>query len=107
MQKPPLGRNPFFDEVATKEGLTSVAVCFDVSKASEIIRLEDVWAAGMRGGFPAHILRLVTESHAFARRFTFRKEVAEPVCTLSAILAGFGMAQVAFAMVLATGTDPW
>ena len=66
-----------------------------------MIKLEDVWAAGMRAKFPANVLRLVMEAYSFARRLTFQKEVAEPVHTLLAILAGSGMAQVALAMVLA------
>ena len=45
------------------------------------------------------------EAFAFARRLTFRKAVTAPVHTLSAILAGSGMAQVALAMVLAEPLD--
>ena len=90
-----------YDEAATQQGLASAAVFFDLTKTFDMIRLEDVWAAGLRARLPAGILRLAMESFAFARRLTFRKEVAEPVHTLSAILAGSGMAQIALAIVLA------
>ena len=81
--------------------MKSVAVFFDLTTAFETIRLEDVWAAGFRARFLAAMLRLAMESFAFARRLTFRKEIAEPFHTLSAILAGSGMAKIALAIVLA------
>ena len=36
-----------YDEAATQKGLTSAAVFFDLTKAFETIRLEDVWYAGL------------------------------------------------------------
>ena len=89
-----------YDEAASQQGLASAAVFFDLKKAFEMVRLENVWAAGLRARFPAGILRLAMESFAFARRLTFCKEVVEPVHTFSAILAGSGMAQTALAIVL-------
>ena len=77
-----------YDEAATQEGLTSPAVFFDLTKAFEMIKLEDVWYVGRRAKFPENILRLVMESCAFAIWLFFRKQMAEPVHTLSAILAG-------------------
>ena len=50
---------------------------------------------------PLPMLRVSLEIFAFARRLTYKKSVAQPVHSLSAILAGSGMAQVALTMVLA------
>ena len=94
-----------YDEAATHDGLVSAAVFFDLVKAFEMIRLEGVWEAGRKANFPVRLLRLIMEEYACARRLTFRKEVAEPVHTLSAILAGSGMAQVALALVLAESLE--
>ena len=63
-----------YDTAATQQGIKSVAVFFDLTKAFEMIRLEDVWAAGLRARFPTGMLRLAMESFAFARRLTFRKD---------------------------------
>ena len=78
-----------YDEAATHFGLASAAIFFYLTKAFEMLRLEDIWEAGVRCGFPFIILSVALEVLAFARRLTYRRGVAEPVQTLSAILAGF------------------
>ena len=90
-----------YDEAATQLGLSSAAAFFDLAKAYEMVRLQDVWEAGRRANFPLGVLRVAMEVFAFARRLTFRKSVTAAVHTLSAILAGSGMAQTALALVLA------
>ena len=55
-------------EAAAAKGLSSGAVLIDLVKAFEMVRLELVWYAGIRLGFPVAILRLILESFAFDRR---------------------------------------
>ena len=52
-------------------------------------------AHGVECGFPLPILRVSLEIFAFVRRLACKKSVAQPLHSLSAILAGSGMAQVA------------
>ena len=88
------------DEAATAQGLTSATMFLDLAKAFENVRLQDVWNAGRRLGFPLRILRLALEAFAFARRLSYHKAVTDPVLTLSAILVGGGFAQVAVLLVM-------
>ena len=88
------------DEAAVADGLESATAFVDLAKAFERIRLEDVWRAGVRHGFPLHVLRLALEAFAFARRLSFQGVVSDPTLTLSAVLAGGGFAQVALHLLL-------
>ena len=72
-----------------------------LTKAFEMVRLEDAWRAGVASGFPMRILRASRGTFAFARCLSYRKSVADPVYSLSAILAGSGVAQVALTTVQA------
>ena len=53
-----------FDEAAIDAGLSSAAVFFDLTKAFEMVRLEDVWGAGVECGFPLPMLRVSLETFA-------------------------------------------
>ena len=70
-----------------------------------MVRLELVWEAGIRLGFPPVILRLVLEAFAFARRLVFNGALSEATVTLSAILAGGSFATDALFIVLVGPCD--
>ena len=93
------------DEAAAADGLDSATAFVDLAKAFERIRSEDVWRAGVRHGFPLHILRLALEAFAFARRLSFQGAVSDPTSTLSAVLAGGGFAQIALLLTLMDPLD--
>ena len=69
------------DEAATADGLDSATAFVDLAKAFERIRLEDAWRAGVRFGFPLHILRLALEAFVFARRLSYQGAVSESTYT--------------------------
>ena len=93
------------DEAACADGLKSASVFFDLTKAFETIRLDLVWEAGIRHGFPLSLLRLSLEAFAFDRRLRFQTAVSDPTSTLSAVLAGGGFAQTAMLLVLLRPLD--
>ena len=72
-------------ELTASKGGFSAAVLYDLVKAFEMVRLELVWAAGLRMHCPPTILRLELEAFAFVRRLMCQGVVAEPICTLSGI----------------------
>ena len=88
------------DEAALARRHFVAATLFDLTKAYETVRLELVWEAGKKFGFPLRVLRIALEGFAFARHLIFNRAVAQPVLTLSAILAGAGAAQDALLLVL-------
>ena len=85
--------------------MQAASVLIDLVKAFELVRLELVWAAGLRLGFPAVILRLVLEAFAFARRLVINAALSEATVTLSAILAGGSFATDALFLVLIEPCD--
>ena len=87
------------DEAALARGHYVAATLFDLAKACETVRLELVWEAGKRFKFPLRVLRIALEAFAFARHLIFNSASAEPVQTLSAILAGAGAALDALLLV--------
>ena len=94
-----------FDEAAAADGLQTATVFLDLAKAFETIRLELVWQAGVRFGFPLDLLRMTLEAFAFERRLTYQSAISAPTDTLSAVLAGGGMAQVSMLLVLMRPLD--
>ena len=47
------------DEAATADGLSCATTFVDLTKAFEMVRLEDTWKAGVHFGFPLIPLRLI------------------------------------------------
>ena len=94
-----------FDEAAAADGLQTAAVFLDLAKAFETIKLELVWQAGARFGFPPDLLRMSLEAFAFERRLTYQSAISAPTNTLSAVLAGGGLAQVSMLLVLMRPLD--
>ena len=92
-------------EVAAARGGFAAATLVDLTKAFEMVRLELVWMAGLRMHWPPEILRLVLEAFGFARRLMYMGVVADPIYTLSAILAGGGYAVDALFMVMSGVCD--
>ena len=88
------------DEAALARGHCVAATLYGSTKAYESVRLELVWEAGKKFKFPLRVLRIVLGGFAFARHLIFNGAVAQPVLTLSAILAGAGAAQDASLLVL-------
>ena len=70
-----------------------------------MIRLHLVWIAGLRLGFHPIILRLCLEAFSFARVLVLGGACADPVVTLTAILAGGSFATDAIYMVLVEPCD--
>ena len=107
------GRNPedavwrqaLKGEVAKSEGLESASALVDLVKAFEMVKLELVWMAGLRLHFPPDILRLTMETFALARRLVLDSAVADPVHTLSAVLAGSSFATDALFILLVRTCD--
>ena len=93
------------DEAATADGLVFGATFMDMAKAFERISLHHVWTAGLKHRFPVLILRLMLEAFAFARRISYTCAFSEPIDTISAVLAGGGLAQVALFLVLIDPMD--
>ena len=75
-------------EAAQSRGEESGALLLDLVKAFEMVRLELVWYAGIKLRFHPVLLRLVLESCAFARHLVMNRAIAEPILSLSAVLAG-------------------
>ena len=77
----------------------------DLVEAYEMVRLDVVWKAGVRMQFPLEILRLTLEASAFSRVLKLGKAFADPIDTLSAILAGGSFATDCLFLVLAEPLD--
>ena len=92
-------------EAAAAQDLQTGAVLIDLVKAFEMVKLELVWYAGIRCGFPAAMLKLVLESFSFARRLKCGGAYSEEFNTLSAVLAGGGYATDALFLVLVEPCD--
>ena len=80
------------DEAVRENGLVSASVLLDLVKAFECVRLDVIWRAAMRTGFPLAVLRLSLQAYCRARRLVYRGVVGDPVLSLNAILAGGGLA---------------
>ena len=87
-------------EAATHRGHTTAAMMVDLVKAFESVPLWRVWEAGLRRGLPTRMLRLALEVCSFTRRLVFSRAFSEAVESLSAILAGGGMAVDLLALAL-------
>ena len=92
-------------EAACARGHSSGAVLIDLVKAFEYVKLELIWYAGLRLGFPVTMLALILESFSFARRLKCNGIYSDEFHTLSAILAGGGYATDALFLVLADPCD--
>ncbi len=93
------------DEALQHEGKVSATALVDVVKAFESVFLSHVFSAALDLGFPAAILILVLESCAALRYLSFEKAFADPVSTLTAIVAGGTYATDMLAMVIAAPID--
>ena len=94
------------DEAASADGLRIASVFFDLTKAFETIRLDLVWDVGRRYGFPLPLPRLALEAFAFERRLRYQSSVSAPTATLSAVLAGGGLAQTGMLLVILRPPEP-
>ena len=92
-------------EAAAASGGFSVAGLVDLTKAFEMVRLDLVWAVGLKLHCPPEILRLELEAFAMARRLTMLGVVTEPVLTLSAVLAGGAFATDALFLLMVGPCD--
>ena len=92
-------------EAATHRGHTTAAMMVDLVKAFESVPLWRVWEAGLRRGLPTRLLRLALEACSFTRRLVFSHAFSEAVESLSAILAGGGMAVDLLALALEETVD--
>ena len=84
------GTMPYLMKRRRQMGLQSGTTFLDLTKAYEMMRLQDVWQAGCRYLFPPVLLRLLLEAFSFGRYLTYQGAVSNPTHTLSAILAGGG-----------------
>ena len=92
-------------EAAAAEGRTAIAKLADLRKAYEMVPLENVWRAGLKMHFPPWILRLELEAFAAARTVVVNGAYANPVDTLSALVAGGSFATDFLFTVLAEPCD--
>ena len=79
-------------EAAVHHGHTTATIMVDLVKAFESVPLWRIWEAGLRRHLPTRLLRLALEACSFTRRLVYNSAFSAPVETLSAILAGGGMA---------------
>ena len=79
-------------EAAVHRGHITAAMMVDLVKAFESVPLWRVWEAGLRRGLPACLLRLALEACSFSRRLVYNGAFSAAVDSLSAILAGGGLA---------------
>ena len=92
-------------EVAISKGGHAAAGLIDLTKAFEMVKLERVWMAGLRMHCPPKVLRLELEAFTFARRLMLSGVVAEPIHTLSAILAGGAFATDSLFLIMSGVCD--
>ena len=88
------------EEAQRQRGRHTASVLLDLTKAYERVPLGRVWRRGRERGFPPRLLALGLEACAFARRLVFRKAVSQEAHTLTALLAGLGMASDMLFLVL-------
>ncbi len=93
------------DEALQHEGKVSATALVDVVKAFETVFLSHVYSAALALGFPVVVMRLALESCAALRYLSFEKAFADPVATLTAIVAGGSYATDLLALVLAAPID--
>ena len=67
------------DEAAQESGIVSASALLDLIKAFECVRLDVVWEAGRRLGFPLAVLRLSLQAYCKARRLIYRGIVGEQI----------------------------
>ena len=72
------------DEAVQEKGLVSASALLDLIKAFECVRLDVVWEAGRRLGFPLAILRLSLRAYCKARRLIYRGIVGESILSKNA-----------------------
>ena len=82
-----------------------IADLYDLEKAYEAVPLENVWRAGIKLHFPLDILRLELEAFAAARTLVVDGACADPVNTLSALVAGGSFATDGLFLVLVGPCD--
>ena len=92
-------------ELAVSKGHSTAAILIDLTKAFEMVRLELVWKAGLKLHCPPSVLRLELEAFSFARRLTYMGAVADPITTLSSILAGGAFATDALFVIMSGVCD--
>ena len=80
------------EEALRQRRMHSAAIMVDLTKAYERVPLARIWRRGMECGFQPRILALGLEVCAFARRLVYRGAVSKPAHTLTALLAGLGLA---------------
>ena len=88
------------EEAHRQRGRHTAAVLLDLTKAYERVPLERVWHRGIAKGFLARLLALGLEACAFSRRLVYRNAVSQEANTLTALLAGLGMASDMLFLVL-------
>ncbi len=93
------------EEAARARGDMTASVLIDLVKAFEMIVLSHVWNKGLVHRFPVQILRLSLETCSFARRLTYRGAVSKVSNTLTAIIAGGGMATDLLFVALVDAVD--
>ena len=92
--------NSVRDEAVKEKGLVSATALLDVVKAFECVRLDVIWQAGVKRGFPLVVLRLSLEAYCFARRLVYEGIVGDAIYSLNAILAGGGFATDLLSLLL-------
>ena len=80
------------EEAQRQRGRHTASMLLDLAKAYERVPLGRVWSRGLQRGFPRRLLALGLETCAFARRLVYRNAVSQAAETLTALLAGMGMA---------------
>ena len=88
------------DEASKELGTVSASVLLDLIKAFECVRLDVVWAAALKTGFPMAVLRLALRAYCHARRLVYKGIVGDPILSTNAILAGGGLATDMLALLL-------
>ena len=86
-------------EAAASKGYDVIASLYDLVKAYEAVPLENVWRAGLKLHFPLDVLRLELEAFAAMRTVIVDGACADPVHTLSALVAGASFATDCLFMV--------
>ena len=92
-------------EAAASQGHAVYADLYDLWKACEAMPLENVWRAGLKMHFPPEIFRLEIETFAAARTVVVNGACADPINTLSALVAGGSFATECLFLFLAGPCD--
>ena len=94
-----------YDEAAVASGRTTASVMLDLVKAFEQVVLGQVWRCGAKLDFPKRLLTLALEACAFTRRLSYKGAVSSEAHTVTAILAGGGMATDLLFVALVEAVD--